>query len=408
MSELNDLSQSAVLKLNALLDRVKFDVFSNTDGGFLAPLMCNTEVIWDKTIDTAATNGINILWNPSMFLQLPHKTRRAVFLHELWHIARFDCLNLHLMSPLDSLVHNYATDIYINGVLLEQGETFEGIRIIHSSHYKGWSVLDTFNDLKKKAIANPAVLSQMHHSTPMASGINVGGILFDLKADTMANVDLSEDDVMQSLLAARNAAESAMGFSPSDMLADTLDAITQRLTPAINWAVVLRNYLIELGAEDYNWSIPDRRYPDEVFPSLQEEEEGKLTKILLFLDASGSIQVEQSTQFVSDVRYIKELFEPDEIHMIFFDTRIRDVQVFLKDDIIEDIKPVGGGGTSFADVRNYIIEHQPVAAVVFSDMECTPMEALPLDKMVDIIWIAMTRNEVTVPHGKVYPIRRLA
>lgn len=409
MSELLDLSHESLMKLGRLLDRVKFDVFSNINGAFLAPLMCNVEVIWDPTIETAATNGFNILWNPSMFLQLPHHTRRAIFLHELWHIARFDCVNLHLMDNIDSLIHNYAADIFINGNLIADGEVFEGISVIHSPFYKGWTVLDIFNDLKKKHQANPQSLSSMTMATPITNGVNQGKIMYKLDNDALPNHELSEDDVMQSLLAARQAAQNTMGYSPSDMLAETLDAITQRLTPAINWAVVLQRYLIEAGGQEYSFVIKDRRYEDEHFPSLQDDQDDdKLTKLLLFLDSSGSIQLEQSTQFVSDARYIKEQFDPDEIHIIFFDTKINKVIVFKREDDIEDIHPVGGGGTSFHDVREYIIEHQPVAAVVFSDMGCTPMEALPKDKMTDIIWIAMTRNQAIVPHGEIHYVRRLA
>lgn len=399
-----ELTDARVLELNRLLDRVKIDVFANVNGAFLSPLMITTEVIWDMSQETAATDGILVMWNPTMFLAISHKTRRAIFLHELWHIAMFHCVNLHLMTADEIKKLNYAADIWINGGLIKDGEVFENVAVIHSTAFAGMSIGEILKVLDKQQIP----LNQLIHMGRSAS-VGSSHKIWNHTEDALQNKDLSVDEVMNSLLNARAVAEQSMGGDPTYMLGAALDEINQRLTPSIDWFVAVKNWLIEQGIEDYSYNVGDRRFDDMHLPSLVcDEEEGKLTILQLYLDTSGSITIAQETQFVSDARYIKQTFDPDEIHIIFFDDSIQHIQVFKREDDIDNITPWGGGGTSFACVRQHIMETQPKAAVVFSDMECSVMEALPPEKMVDMIWIAMTKKHAIVPHGKVHYVRKLA
>lgn len=388
--------------LNRKMSAVMADIFTSNNGSFLAPIMCGVEIIWDKTTKIAATDGMFIMWNPDVFLALNFRTRKFIMLHELWHIALLHCTDLHLMSQEEALLHNYAADIYINGNLIKDGEVCENIRLIHCPAYTGMGIEEILAILKSN-------MPPLHMLTSNGSSGNCPNPQYILDQDALPNSELSEEDVMQSLIAARNDFQNnpIKSASVSDMVAYALEIIEQKVEPSVDWEVALQHLLTELGIEDYSWNIKDRRFNDVYLPSLIEEaDEGKLVRIQFYLDTSASISLAQEVTFVSNVIYVKETYDPDELQIIFFDDAIRKVITYTKEDTIESIQPYGGGGTDFAPVREHIITTKPIAACIFSDMETSPMKAIPEEDRVPIVWVAMTKNKVTVPHGTIHYIRK--
>lgn len=139
-------------------------------------------------------------------------------------------------------------------------------------------------------------------------------------------------------------------------------------------------------------------------PSLQEEYDG-LAHIAYFLDVSGSVQDGDILRFHSEFKYVKEHFQPEKMTMIQFDTRITKEDVFLKEDPFEETHIIGRGGTDLHCVREWIIEHQPTAVVVFSDLECAPMAPLPAGMNIPIIWIALNNTGAKVNMGTLVHLR---
>lgn len=72
-SETTTLPELDYLRLDRDLDRTKTRVFLGKNAAFLGPLMCSLEFKWDTTIETAATNGLMIKWNPYYFHFLSRK-----------------------------------------------------------------------------------------------------------------------------------------------------------------------------------------------------------------------------------------------------------------------------------------------------------------------------------------------
>ena len=67
-----------------LVNRMKTAAFTNSNAAFLGSIMCQLgDIIWDESVETAETDGINLWWNPTWFLSLPDATRKTVLLHEL-------------------------------------------------------------------------------------------------------------------------------------------------------------------------------------------------------------------------------------------------------------------------------------------------------------------------------------
>ena len=100
----------------------------------------------------------------------------------------------------------------------------------------------------------------------------------------------------------------------------------------------------------------------------------------------------------SEIHYIKTQFNPEEIRIVQFDTTIQKETVISEPDSFESIEIIGRGGTCLRDVRKHIEEAKPTAAIIFSDLQCTPMVHLTED--IPVLWIIVNNNDAKVSFGQ--------
>jgi predicted metal-dependent peptidase len=139
-------------------------------------------------------------------------------------------------------------------------------------------------------------------------------------------------------------------------------------------------------------------------PSIQPNDQG-LQHVAYFLDVSGSVTEQMIIRFHSEFKYVKDRFEPEKMTMIQFDTKIQKVDVFEKDDPFEETHVIGRGGTCLICVRDWIVTNKPTAAVIFTDLQVSPMEPLAPHEMIPIIWVGLNADKShKPPHGRVIHI----
>jgi predicted metal-dependent peptidase len=378
--------------LNRELDRVKAKVFIGTNAAFLAPLMCSLNFVWDEQIPTAATDGISLMWNPDFFLSIPFEVRVTVLLHELWHVALLHMLRRGERHPK---IWNWAADVVINNLLDDEGHSFGGLNVWMDHAFDGDGTEVVYDALAARYLVDDDLNEDDTDDLPS----DLDG---DVSEPDEADEDSSqiEHEVVARVVSAANSARIAGEHLP-EAVEQTLK---QFLSPKLPWETILRNFFEELGGEDYSWARPNRRYSDVYLPSIQDDETG-LNHILYFLDVSGSITDRDIIRFHSEFKYVKDYYKPEKMTMAQFDTRIRKVDVFEKDDPFEEIHVIGRGGTCLECVREFIIEQRPTAVVVFSDLECNPMEPLPGGMVIPIIWVALNNTSAKVKTGRITHLR---
>ena len=116
---------------------------------------------------------------------------------------------------------------------------------------------------------------------------------------------------------------------------------------------------------------------------------------------SGSISDHDVKRFNSEVKYVKEQFNPKKMTLVQFDHGLRDEKVIEEDDAFDKVVVIGRGGTCLVEVREHMIKHNPTAAIIFTDLGVAPMEPLPTP--IPIIW-AVTGNYGDVLFGKLIRI----
>lgn len=358
------------------LDRCKAAVFRKGNSAFLGPLLCSMEIIWDANVETACTDGISIWWNPHWFLSLSPITRVTVLVHEVWHPAGLHHIRKGTRDPK---IWNYACDLWINNDLERQNYSFEGIEWCWKDQQYGTMAEEEIYDI---LIANSI------EPPPSSFGED------DMKEPTEAQIQ----QVVSNVSTAIHQATLAGGTVPSR----TRETLGKFLEPKVEWEKALQDFCNDLLEEDYSWRIPSRRSQEVYLPS-RVYEDGKLEHLIYYLDVSGSCSNQDVLRFNSEVKYIKDTFNPLKLTIVQFTTEICHEQEFLESDPFDTVVRYGSGGTHLECVRQHMMLNRPTAAIIFSDLGCPIMQ--PLDFEVPTIWVAIRAAGKSVPFGKLIHIR---
>lgn len=371
------------------LSKIKIKLFLHAGAAFLGSIMSQTRFIWDDSpeCDTAWTDGMTIGFNPSFWLKIPDEAKVTVLAHELWHIAYQHVLRLKEANR-DPEKWNIAGDHLINLMLQKAGYKFDGIQ-------------NCYKDMRYTGMGT----DQIYHLLPdppaggggSAAGLGAGALPKALGGDLRAPPKGKEIEVLGKVVQAVQAARlgNQAGTIPGEILLE----IDKFLNPKLPWRVLLRRFFVEQSREDYSWKRPNRRYSDEYLPSLWAED--GLTIINYYLDISGSITDENILRFNSEVKHIKEEFNPQMLNLITFDTWIRDVYSFDEQTPFEKIVVTGRGGTDLDPVADHILKTKPNVAVIFTDMEVDPM---PSVGSIPVLWVVIGNPNATVPFGQMIHI----
>lgn len=380
-----------------LVNRMKTAAFTNSNAAFLGSIMCQLgDIIWDESVETAETDGINLWWNPTWFLSLPEATRKTVLLHELWHAGRLHGIRGVGRDPDD---WNDACDYVVNGGLDAEGHTFEGTKPLLNRKFDGLSEEEVYDKIHQSpppqlcssggqgAGQQPQQQQQRQQPT--------GGFGNDIKQTPQAQ---QQNAVGRTVMAVQQAQAANQAGNLPGSIKSTLDKF---LNPKLPWERLLWRFFEELTEDDISWQKRNRRYPDVYMPG-HVKAEGGLVHLAYFLDVSGSISDYDVLRFNSEVKYVKDQFRPEKMTLILFDTKIQATYEFGEDDEFEEVVIIGRGGTSLACVHDWIEENQPTAALVFTDMECYPMEKLTYP--IPVMWIVTGHRGHTPKFGEVIQI----
>lgn len=124
--------------------------------------------------------------------------------------------------------------------------------------------------------------------------------------------------------------------------------------------------------------------------------------VVVGVDTSGSISDEVLGKFLGCVQQLVIQTPPELLHLVYWDTKIAQHEVY-KDysTIIDSTKPAGGGGTDPLVVTKWIEKNnlKPKVLIMLTDGEIWQW---PQETPYPIIWCVDGTN--TAPYGKTVPI----
>lgn len=387
-------------ELTRKLDQAKSKIFMGKNAAFMGSLMSSLDYIWDEGISTACTDcATYVAWNPQWFVQLEPETRLTILAHELWHPALLHNIR---MGERDPELWNFATDIKINNMLFADGYSFKEI---------GWCWRDPsypldaleeeiYEDLIRLGKLPPGgafgQLPTVNPNNALVPGITQNG---DMTPTT-------KQAQMQSVMIVMQAVEQAkmIGGGAADTIPNGIESIIKQfLAPVVPWESVLGDFFTELVVCGHSWRRPSRRSSEIYLPS-PDIDEGGLMKVNDYMDVSGSCTNHDIMRFNSEMKYLKDRFNPKSFNLIQFDEEITSETEIKEADEFEEVKIVGRRGTDLRCVCDHIHKTRPTGVIIFSDLECAPMERL--DYEVPVLWVVIRNRDAVIPFGKSTHIRR--
>jgi len=323
-------------------------------------MMGESSVVDDpKSCPTAYTDGLNKRYGSKFMSKLTRQQIAGLVLHENFHVLLKHIPRHRDLMKKNGRLANMAMDYVVNDMideikdkalaLLPPGALFDPM-------FKGWSVRKVYEYLEQEQ---------------EGGGGGGRGECLDEHGDElvegMTPEDLKKhDDAVQDAIHQGGILAGRFGVEINRHIKDLMK-------PEIDWQEVLRDFWTSTmrGYDEFTWArLNRRRLADDLFlPSMYSE---KVGRVILAIDTSGSISQHDLDMVASRVMNLCELYPPDEIVVLWWDTEVRGKQVFTESsfsNLAKLLKPMGGGGTRAGCVSKYMAKENLSAdcMIVFTD-----------------------------------------
>lgn len=313
-------------------------------------------------IPTAATDGRRFLYNAEFVQSLTDPMLDFLVGHEVLHVV-YD--HMGARGDRDKMVFNAAADYNINMTLVEHhvGEPIsedklQGGKICLDWKYRGLNSYEIYDKLIEDGAGGDG---GMDVHMEVGSGDGEG------EADS-TKVQMSEEEKKALQDEIKQAVIQAAQSAGPDVPESVKRMISELIAPKMDWRDVLRTQLESSLRSDFTFMRPSKRSGEVIFPGMNKDEE---LNIAIFLDTSGSISKDMLRDFLSEVQGIMDQYQSYKIIIGQFDTGVYGVETFTSDDgrTMAEYELVGGGGTDFDVVFNYMAENDitPDQMVMFTD-----------------------------------------
>lgn len=418
--------------------------------GFFGLLLMHMKFGVDENVPTAYTDGVKIVFGTKFLEGLSDSELDFVMMHEIMHVVLQHCFRGRNFEPER---YNIAADIVINSnILLENNMDLKSITLkdfgvsMHQTpdgrEGNEFTTEQVYEMVQKPTGNKPVPISGSNKGkkpkkdtnddgtgtdSDNGSGGNAGGkkkgraVKTKGKATTQATWDdhskwgeYEEDDSLRDVWVKRfeDAAEAIAIKDPSNsrgkMPAFAKRMLEELMKPQTDWRQILNEFIQE-EVNDYSFSPPDKRFDDSPFylPDFNEKDE-HVKKILFMIDTSGSMSDKMVTAAYSEVKGAIDQFNGKlEGWLGFFDAAIIEPQPFSTEEEFKIIRPVGGGGTDFQIILEYVWHYMaddlPACIIILTD-GFAPFPQEKLAGGIPVLWL-LNNEDVTPPWGKIARIK---
>lgn len=325
----------------------------------------------DDWCSTAATDGLKFYYNSRFIMMLKPKEVEFLVGHEVLHVVYG---HMDRRGDRDPQIWNVADDYAVNADLKRHkiGEFITTVPCLYDTKYDGPPAEEIYDDLLKNAqkISVDDLIDQLidDHLDNEGENESEGEGDKDGKGKRPKMSDEERERVKQEVKQAiLNAAQSA----EAGTLPKGVERMIKEMThPVMPWRELIQTNLVSAIKTDFTYMRPSRRswHMDAIMPSMTPGEE---IDVDIFLDMSGSISDAQSKVFLGEIAGMMESFTGYKINIACFDTQVYNPQTFTSEnlDSIDDYKLMGGGGTDFSCVFDYLKAQgrNPNRLIVFTD-----------------------------------------
>lgn len=408
---------------------------------FFALLLMYLRFVAATDIRTISTNGRCIFFSPDFLEKLYEWELDYILCHEILHIVEEDIWRPEDLAGYD---YHFACDVRLNLLLKEGG--FEEEHFPHlGSFFRKFPSLKMYptclspEEIRQQLPFSLYLLPEQSRRRFLPDADEYwdrkgddgreGTLILDVadedgflrRPDGAAAVGESEecDDggdggetgaqrLKQAWQGRARAIEKSLANARCGKDAGSAPAFLRRLImqqsePKVNWQKILNSYFREQIC-DYSFSPPDRRFTDTGFflPDFNEKE--YISRDILFMvDTSGSVKDDDLAAVYAEIKGALSQFSGKLSGQLgFFDAAVTPPVPFENVNDLARIIPVGGGGTDFCPIFEYVRlryrGQMPACIVIFTDGDGPyPDESAAMG--IPVLWL-INNNRSTPPWGK--------
>jgi predicted metal-dependent peptidase len=332
-------------------------------------------------VPTACTDGLNVMYGNKFVQSLTDQELRGLILHETMHKA---FRHLTVWQPLykkNPKLANMACDYVINLMIRDSDPAEQNVKLPDGGcideKYRGMDAGTIYKLLEKEQQEKQKQKQGKGQGDSDGQGNGSG----NQGEEEPTGFDEHDWDSAQQLSEEEREAianEVDQILRQGALLAGRMNGnvsreITELLEPKVNWREVLRDFVTSFASDhdSSTWRRPNRRWVDQnvYMPSAVSEAMGE---IVVAVDTSGSIGIDQLSAFLSEVMAICRDISPERVHLLYWDTDIAQHETYERDQyetMLQSTKPAGGGGTSVLCVNRYIKDKsiKPECVLVLTD-----------------------------------------
>lgn len=356
IERLNEMAHHQTAETDALKAiqkaRVSLVLGKDAPAAFFATLALRLKPMPDWGIETAATDGRGLKYNPDWFLSLSPAERIGVIAHEVMHNAMCHPARRGNREPRKA---NVAMDLAINPIVRDAKMSLPNGALYPAE--------GQFADLPE-GLSFEDYYSRLPDQTEGGNGNDPGGCGgVEDAGDQAAQQEMDAD----WQVAVSQAAQAAKSRGP---LPGALGRLVEQVAnPDVPWEDELREFVSRVlsARDDYSWSVPNRRYIASglYLPSLRSE---CLGDIVVAVDTSMSIGRAELEAFAGELNGILEC-RPCKVTVVYCDAQVQKTVDWEPADGPLTLEAVGGGGTDHAPIWDWLREtgEQPECVVALTD-----------------------------------------
>jgi predicted metal-dependent peptidase len=325
MTDVNNESHTAVERdVRASMARLR------ARSPFFGTLAMYARFVPNPEIETAATDGLDVFYNPAFFASLPSDHLDAVIVHEVLHAALDHVYRRGGRSPLR---WNFAADVVVNGLIAGAGLRLPE-SALRSPALERYSVEEVYVAMEREGRDG----SEESFVADLIEGGEPGN--GDGQKPKAGASDRRAAASRHWAEAIERAAVVTRGRGKGELPANLERAFDLLDRPRLDWRTLLWRYLTRTPTD---FATYDRR---QIHRGLYIETlESQSVRVIVGVDTSGSIDATDLNSLVGEVRGLLGAYPQMEAWLIYCDAKA--FGPYRLEPGGELPTPEGGGGTDF-------------------------------------------------------------
>lgn len=344
------------------------------DHPFFGTAVSRRPILYSDAVPTAGMSATGqITMNPAFAEGLTIKNIMFLLAHEAMHYMLAHSLR---KKHRDHMAWNVACDKVINDTLIDAnvGEFIDGgVTLRDGRNYAAEELYDENDD-------------------DMGEG-GIGSDLGDPVDDNGKPLDEAKRHELE-VQAKIEAIQSAKAAKATGKLPGAIERMVEDMVNVTTpWHEKLERYMQGRIKDDYSWNRPNRRFIAQGTYLPGADYTPNMGEVVVAVDTSGSLNDRELGMFTSHINRILETCRPEKVTVVYCDWEIGGTEEFTPDDFPIKLNPVGGGGTSFKPVFEWLSSYvgDVDVLVYFTDGWGDQDELTVPDT--DVVWVTTDRED---------------